>query len=177
MNIKSLSQLLLGLAAVPILTLAVNEPSQARQQKFYCDTSGKYPVTKIRTNRGWQNMLNWKSNYFNTSKQQRCQIITRRLQSYYDNRMLYLTSRRNVNGYPVICIANKTRGKCSTKDVVITLQPGRDPVRVSQQINYFRRGAYKAKTINLRSSSAVFFVEGDMYVNMNKIIDQPDAKN
>ncbi len=67
----------------------------------------------------------------------------------------YLTSRRNVNGYPVLCILDRVSKQCSQKDVVVTLPPRTDPAVVLTQIRYFRRGAAGARGVSLSCSNRV----------------------
>jgi len=173
MKLKTLSQAILGLSIVPIVGLAFHQPSYAGK-KFQCDTSTQDPITYVHTNRGWEQMLIWQSNYFHTPRETRCQIVADRLQRYYDNQLIpYLTSRRHVNGYPVLCIVDREYGDCRKEDVVVTLKPGTDPGKVLRQIKYFRRGAAGARPVPLSEGDTVFYDNnGDFYINLNKIIDE-----
>jgi hypothetical protein len=165
-------QTLLGLSIVSMIALALHQPSYAGQN-FKCDTSGKNPITRVRTGRGWEPMLLWVSDYFSISPEQRCQIVSNRLQRYKDNKMIpYLTSRRNINGYPVLCVVDRVRGNCLKEDVVVTLQPGTDPGRVLRQIKYFRRGAAGARPVPLSASKTTFYEDGEFYINLSEILDE-----
>ncbi|BAZ87904.1 COP23 domain-containing protein [Dolichospermum compactum] len=172
MKLKPILQILSGLTITPIIALAVHQPSYAGE-KYDCDTSTKDPITYVRTNRGREPMLLWQSNYFRTSKQERCRIVSDRLQRYDDNKMIpYLTSRKNINGYPVLCIVDRVRGNCLKEDVVVTLQPGTDSGRVLRQIKYFRRGAAGARPVPLSGSKTMFYEDGDFYINLNEILEE-----
>ncbi|MFM7407173.1 MAG: COP23 domain-containing protein [Cuspidothrix sp.] len=172
MKLKPLSQILLGLSIAPIMALSLHQPSYAGQ-KYRCDTSGKHPITRVRTGRGEEPMLLWISNSFILSPEERCQIVSNRLQRYYDNQMMpYLTSRKNINGYPVLCIVDRVRGNCLKEDVVVTLKPGTDPGRVLRQIKYFRRGAAGARPVPLSGSKTVIYEDGEFYLNLNEILEE-----
>lgn len=167
-------QLLLGLSIAPLLALVLHQPGYA-QQKYRCDPKGKNPITYVRTRRSWEPMLLWESNFFDAtiSKQERCGIVSNRLQRYDDNKMIpLLTSRRNVNGYPVLCILDRVRKECSQKDVVVTLKPGTDPGVVLRQIQYFRRGAAGARPVPLSGSKAGRYENGNFYVNLNQLLEE-----
>ncbi|MBE9199382.1 MULTISPECIES: COP23 domain-containing protein [unclassified Nodularia (in: cyanobacteria)] len=167
-------QILLGLSIAPILALVLHQPGYA-QQKYRCNLRGKNPTTEVRTRRGWEPMLLWESNFFDAtiSKQERCRIVSNRLQGYDDHKMIpYLTSRRNVNGYPVLCILDRVSKQCSQKDVVVTLIPRTDPGVVLTQVRYFRRGAAGARGVSLSGSNTVFYRDGNFYVNLNQLLEE-----
>lgn len=176
MKLKPISQILLGLTITPIIALAVHQPSYARE-RYKCDDKLQNPITYAKTSRGWQPMLLWESNYFRTSKQERCRIVTNRLQAYEDNRMLYLRTGK-FNGLPVICTASKKGGNCLQEDVVITLKPERNTrdidvaTKVLTQIQYFRKGAFNSKPIYLSESKSSFYEDGDLYIDLNKILEE-----
>ncbi|GCL36336.1 hypothetical protein H6F47_08225 [Sphaerospermopsis sp. FACHB-1094] len=172
MQLKLLSQIFLGSSIASLIALILQQPSYAGQ-KYRCDTSGKHPITRVRTGRGEEPMLQWISNSFILSPKERCQIVSNRLQRYYDNQMMpYLTSRRSINGYPVLCIVDRVRGNCLKEDVVVTLIPGTDPGRVLKQIKYFRRGAAGARPVPLSNSTTAFYEDGEVYINLNEILEE-----
>gem|GEM_PF-6049271 len=122
-------------------------------------------------------VLEWKSNYFANSKrhpiskQERCQIVTKRLQRYDDNQMIpyYLTAEDNLNGSPVICVIDIDRRNCSKQDVLITFQPGTDPTAVLSQIRYFRRGAVGVDRLYLSGDDVVSYHNGNPYVDVREL--------
>jgi hypothetical protein len=176
MKLKPILQILSGLIITPIIALAVHQPSYAGE-KFKCDDKLQNPITYAKTSRGWQPMLVWESNYFRTSKQERCRIVTKRLQAYSDNRMLYLRGGK-FNGLPVICTAIKKGGNCLKEDVVITLKPeayidDRDlTAKVLTEIKYFRNGASKSRPVYLSESKSLSYENGDLYIDLNGILKE-----
>ncbi|MBS9390743.1 MAG: hypothetical protein HEQ33_18375 [Dolichospermum sp. WA123] len=81
MKLKPISQMLSGLIITPIIALAVHQPSYGGE-KFKCDDKLQNPITYAKTSRGWQPMLVWKKDVLRPSKQERCRIVSKRLQKF-----------------------------------------------------------------------------------------------
>lgn len=95
-----------------------NQPSDARQNKFFCTQEKGVPVTKVRTSRGNETFIRWVVTDFKKfPPAQRCQIVSARFQRYYDNGSLFINSRDNFNNYPVLCITNRKGAPCTADNI------------------------------------------------------------
>ncbi|MCF4968575.1 COP23 domain-containing protein [Nostoc sp. CMAA1605] len=160
------------------ITLTTNsQPSEARANRFFCTREGGVPVTKVRTSRGNQTLIRWVANDFKkVSPLQRCRIVSARFQRHYDNGALFITSRDNFNGYPVLCISNRRGTPCTADNILVTLKPGTDTGRVLQQMLSLRRDAGES-VINLSGCQAFTYDEGDVYVDVKEFLDGKECSS
>ncbi|MEA5530428.1 COP23 domain-containing protein [Dolichospermum sp. UHCC 0684] len=177
MQQRFLTQVLPRLAAVTVsslltLGISLNEPSYARGNKFFCTQEENVPVTKVRGSRGAETFLRWVVKDFkNFPPQKRCQIVTAKLQRYYDQGKLFFTGRKKFNGYPVVCIANKEGAPCTVDNLLVTLKPGTDFEEVLVRMTDFRRGAGDSP-INLSGCNLISYNdEGNIYIDVKKLLD------
>lgn len=179
MQPRLLNHRLLGVAksaviaalAVGISLTTSHQPSDARQNKFFCSQEGGVPVTKIRTSRGNETFIRWVVKDFkNFPPTKRCQIVSARFQRYYDNGSLFITSRDNFNNYPVLCVTNRKGAPCTVDNILVTLKPGSDTGRVLQQMVNFRRGAGES-VINLSGCQAFTYDQDDLYLDVKQLVD------
>ncbi|ALF52882.1 hypothetical protein ACX27_08460 [Nostoc piscinale CENA21] len=183
MQLRLVAQLLPGLAAASVTSLlflgiSITEPSYADGNKFFCTQEGNVPVTKVRTARGNQTLIRWVANDFKkVSSAQRCRIVSARFQRYYDNGALFITSRDNFNGYPVLCISNRRGVPCTADNILVTLKPGTDTGRVLQQMLSLRRDAGGESIINLSGCQAFTYDEGDVYVDVKQFLDGQECSS
>lgn len=175
MQLRLLARILPGVATASVISaLAVatasNQPSYAEEKKFSCEQEGGVPVTKVRTSRGNETFIRWVVDDFKKfPPKKRCETVTTRFERYYDNGSLYITSRDNFNGYPVLCIANSKGVPCEKENVLVTLKPGTNVGRVLQQIIDFRRGV-GGKPINLSGCNSTD-ERGDLYIDVKQLVD------
>ncbi len=160
--------LALGLA---IATTTSNQPSYAGNNKFFCTQEDGIPVTKVRSSRGNETFIRWVvTDFKNFPASQRCKIVSARFQRYYDNGSLFITSRDNFNGYPVLCIANRKGIPCTSENILVTLKPGSDTGATLKQIIDFRRGV-AASPVNLSGCQAITYDQGDLYLDVKQLVD------
>ncbi|MBW4449718.1 MAG: COP23 domain-containing protein [Spirirestis rafaelensis WJT71-NPBG6] len=138
MRLQLFAQLALGLAIALTVSAMPNQPSNAQSTTFYCGTSNGVAATIARTPRGNLPVIRWSSDYFSGSgwnQQRRCQEVSSRFQSYYDNGTLkYITTGR-MNKQSVVCVASRKGGDCT--GLLFTLKPGSAPDRtLSRLLNY-----------------------------------------
>jgi Circadian oscillating protein COP23 len=185
MQLKLFAQILPGVAtafvtslvgAIAIVTTS-NQPSYAGNNKFSCTQEGGVPVTKVKTSRGDETFIRWVVRDFKKfPPSQRCQIVSARFQRYYDNGALFITSRDNFNGYPVLCIANRKGTPCTSENILVTLKPGSDTGATLKQIIDFRRGA-AASPVNLSGCQAITYDNGDLYLDVKQFVDGDQCGN
>ncbi|OJJ20768.1 hypothetical protein BI308_20410 [Roseofilum reptotaenium AO1-A] len=133
---------LLSVVSLTTLSITLPQPSQAQSARFYCGTSQGSPATLVDSPRGVVPVIVWQSSYFEGSgysPQRRCQEVSSRFQTYYNNKILEYLTTGIVNGYPVICVSQTNGGSCA--GVLFTLQQGDDANRVLQQMFSVRSGA------------------------------------
>lgn len=136
---------------------------------FICDESNNAPVTIARTQRGDISVIRWVSQFFSGTgftPEERCQKVSSRFQTYYNNGTLkYLTTGR-INNQPVICAAKKQGGRCT--DVLLTLEPSDDPDQVLRQLLSIRSGA---TTIPLSRGDS----QKPLYINLDAFLNAAPA--
>ncbi len=150
-----------------------DSPALAGQTRFYCDTSGDMPVTKVSTPRGEEEMIRWKNAYGNGfTAAKRCQVVTQRLQMQTNRGRWFLTSRENVNGMPVICAVSREGGDCNASSILVTLPRGADPKAALQEFHSFRSSASN-KPMELsgrQQGSYTTTVDGNDYINLGQAV-------
>lgn len=168
--IRVLTVLLLVGAA----TDAINQPksyaqtsgtsnSAIKQVKFICGKSNNVSATIAQTQRGNVTIIRWMSGFFSNSgftPEKRCQAVSDRFQTYYNNGTLKYLTTGQINNQPVICTAKKQGGSCT--DVLMTLEPKDDPNQVLRQLLSIRSGATSAPL-----SRGVGNSQKPLYVNLD----------
>jgi Circadian oscillating protein COP23 len=116
-------------------------PAEAQTSTFYCDTSGSVPITRIRTRgRGDESFIQWKTSFSRGySAAKRCKQVAARFERQHLRGRLYLTSRSNINGHPVICYADSENGACNSGNILVTLRRGIDHRNALLRFNAFPR--------------------------------------
>ncbi len=185
MQLRLFAQILPGVAtafgtlvvgAIATVTTS-NQPSYAGNNKFFCTQEGGVPVTKVNTSRGKETFIRWVVRDFKKfPPSQRCQIVSARFQRYYDNGTLFITSRDNFQGYPVLCIANSKGTPCTSENILVTLKPGSDTGATLKQIIDFRRGV-AAPPVNLSGCQAITYDDGDLYLDVKQLVDGDGCGN
>jgi Circadian oscillating protein COP23 len=157
---------LFGMSQLLVAPAVANQPPVAGS--FYCDTSGAVPATMIRTVRGDETFIKWENSFGNKyTKAQRCQIVTKRFQSWRGN--LYLTSSNNVNGYPVICNVGREGGTCDGSNILVTLRKNADHKLALQKFLSHQKGASNAP-LYLSGDSYISVVGDNYYINVGRMI-------
>jgi Circadian oscillating protein COP23 len=129
--------------------------------KFYCGQSKSVPTTMAKTSRGAVPVIHWVSTLGETyTPEKRCQMVSEKFQTFYqDGTLNYLTTGM-VNQLPVICAAQKENGPCS--GILFTLKPNSDPGRTLQRLLSIRD---RAPGMVLNESAP------QIYVNMANFLD------
>ncbi|WP_293247035.1 MULTISPECIES: COP23 domain-containing protein [unclassified Microcoleus] len=137
----------LATTAIALCALTVaSAPSYARpnvgESGFWCSTSTGAPVTLYQNPQGAvEPWIEWTSDYFSGSGYDpatRCQLVSKRLESYRRNRMLRYITVGQMNGQNVICTANQVNGIC--QNLIYTLRPGQDPIGSLYNLLAWRQG-------------------------------------
>lgn len=125
----SLSAIALSLAAVPaqasedVQFICASGYDRRANKRFPTTFAFLMPNKKVA-------VIRWKFPWFNSdlSPQQRCQNVSARFQSAYNNGSLNFITNTKVKGQPVICTSHSRGGACNV--VLLTLRPSDDPIEV-----------------------------------------------
>ncbi|MBW4619399.1 MAG: COP23 domain-containing protein [Cyanosarcina radialis HA8281-LM2] len=149
MKLRLFAQVLAGVAIALGSATAIEQPSYAQSDKFYCGMSQGKPATIVRTSRGSRALIQWTDTSFGKyTPQVRCERISTRFREFYNNGTLkYLRAGRQRN-QPVLCVAGYQGGPCLANGVLITLKPTSNPVLVLQSLRDFQ-GSARARPIEL----------------------------
>jgi hypothetical protein len=177
MKLKLVTQTLLGAAIAFSATTVVSQPSNAcpvggiqpcapqllssQNNIFFCDVKHGVPTTAVRTYGGVVPVIRWVSHYFLPSGYDpyaRCQDVSARFQTYYNNGMLDYITTGIVNRQPVVCVTDSDGGPC--QGVLFTLKPGQSASRVIQRLFDIRAGA----------SGPLYESNSRIYLNMNQYL-------
>jgi Circadian oscillating protein COP23 len=133
----------LAMTVVGVIGLMQLElPASAQSTTFYCDTSGNVPVTRIKTPHGDETFILWRNSFGRAySTVRRCQEVSTRFERQRLRGRLYLTSRANVNGHPVICQTESAEGSCNRNNILVTLLRGSDHREALGRLTAFQKGA------------------------------------
>ena len=110
--------------------------------KFICasgfdkSTNQHFPTTYAWRKRGKVAVVRWKYNWVKNSEltpQQRCQQVTSRLQTAYNNNSINYLTNGTENGQRVICTAREKGGACDT--TILTLRPEDDSLEILAKLN------------------------------------------
>jgi hypothetical protein len=183
MKLKSVTKLLLGAAIAFSAATVISQPSNAcpegqsscapdghidERNIFFCDRSHGVPTTAVRTPGGVMPVIRWVSHFFLPSGYDpyaRCQDVSARFQTYYNNGMLDYITTGIVNRQPVVCVTDTTGGPC--QGILFTLKPGQNASRIIEQLFDIRAGA----------SGPLYESNSRVYLDMNKYLRKLGVAN
>jgi len=140
----------------PYQPTSVNHPQ--KPNIFVCEKSKGVPTTFVRTPKGKYPIIKWVSSHFSSAgytPEVRCQGVTKRFQTFYENGVLNYITTGIFNNQPVVCVANTYGGPC--QGVLFTLKRGQDASRVVQQLFELRSGPNNNTAPLRESASRVYF--------------------
>jgi hypothetical protein len=154
---------LLACMAGTLVTIPVK--AEPGSPKFYCGKSQNVPTTLAKTHRGPVPIIRWQSTAFGGSypPEVRCQTVSARFQSYYEDDSLNFLSAAYLNKQPVICAVPYKGAPCK---VLFTLKPGSDPKRTLQQLLSIRD-----RTTNIVLNESFLPGADAGYVDMNDFLN------
>ncbi len=168
MNTRSLASFFTTAALTLTAVAAFQSPSKANNTTFHCGVwltgpNAGVPVTFARTPIGAIPIINWVSDYFGDSgytPERRCQEVSGRFQSAYNQGTLNYITTGYKNGQPVVCTSSSNGGPCSM--VLFTLKPGSDASRTVQQLFDIR---------NLAAGPLYESEDDKIYLDMNAFLE------
>ncbi len=148
MNLKSITFLLTGcLLTANCITSVVSQAKADDEVRFICASgfdqraNKRLPTTYAWTPRGKIAVVRWKYSWFNSqtiSPQKRCEDVSSRFQTAYNNQTINYITNGTANGQGVICTARQKDGACNT--TLLTLRPQDDPVEILSDLKDILRG-------------------------------------
>lgn len=124
---------LTALCTIPLISLAQTND----EVRFICasgfdqKSNQRFPTTYAWTQRGKIPVVRWKYKWFESSEytpQRRCQEVSSRFQTAYDNQSLNYITNGTQNNQKVICTASQQGGACA--DTLLTLRPDDDSLAI-----------------------------------------------
>ncbi len=181
MKTLGLYQSLLGLILFCGIVFAFHPSVTAQETNFSCGAAihnqQTVPATLAFSRRGGSpvHLIYWISEYFSRSgstPQQRCEITSERLQTYYDNGLLQRQYIRTgmFNNYGVICITRTVGGECLESDILITLLPGVD--RFNALSNLFDLNRIAAGRPLYLTDDLIFYTDREAYVSFSRFFEK-----
>ncbi|OYE05775.1 COP23 domain-containing protein [Nostoc sp. 'Peltigera membranacea cyanobiont' 232] len=148
MQLKPIISLLTGCALTVGCISSI--PSQAKaddEVRFICasgydqEANLRVPTTYAWTSRGKIAIIHWRYAWFNSktvTPEQRCEQVSSRFQTAYNNQSLAYITNGTVNNQAVICTAKKEDAACDT--TLLTLRPQDDPLQILDSLKDTLRG-------------------------------------
>ena len=130
-----------------ITSAKIKQAEADEQVKFICSEGydpqrkQRVPTTFAWSQRGKIAIVRWKYSWFENSDytlQQRCQEVSSRFQTAYNNSSLQYLTNGTQNNQPVICTARQNSGACDT--TLLTLRPSDDSLKILSQLKDVLRG-------------------------------------
>ena len=119
--------------ALTAMDTTVAQTNQGQTSKFVCGTVDGSPATVVNTPQGEVPVILWKYDGFaGYSPEVRCQQISSRFQTYYQNGTLKFLTTGRMNRQNVVCVAQSKGGGC--EGLLFTLKPGSDPNETLQAL-------------------------------------------
>ena len=157
--------LLLSTVSISLLLCLVTDLTSVRADtsgsKFYCGQSKSVPTTMAKTSRGAVPVIRWFSTLGeNYTPEKRCQIVSEKFQTFYNDGTLNYLTTGVINQLPVICAAKQENGPCS--GVLFTLKPNSDPGQTLQRLLSIRD---RAPGLVLNESAPQIYVNMADFLN------------
>lgn len=137
---------ILSLSAVTLATtLMSSKPAFSQQATFACGTNEGSPATIVKTaQHGDVTIITWDSSFFQDSgfdNQTRCNMVTKKFQSLYDQGSLKYFTAGSANKQPIICAVPSMDSPCNSDSQLFTLKPDSNAEETLQKLFGIRRGA------------------------------------
>ena len=111
---------------------------------YKCLTIKGQPTTVVDTPRGRISLIVWQSGFFSRggwTPERRCQEVSNRFQHHENTRNLRYISTGTLNGYNIICVAEKQETidrdnsyQCQNNGLILTLENKDDPNQVMREL-------------------------------------------
>lgn len=142
-NTQQIRGRLVGLGMlVAMFSFTPSAGATPKKLSFYCGTSQGAPATLAKSGSRVVPIIRWSSDAFSNSgfsPERRCQEVSKRFQTYYDDGSLSFITTGRMNGQNVVCVARSNGGPCA--GLLFTLKPGSNPTQAINQLFNIRTRA------------------------------------
>lgn len=144
-NLTSAS--VLTLFSLTVGTILFSHGSAVSQKPtFICGTSKDgLPATIVQSPKhGEVALITWNSGFFKEGgfdDQTRCNIVSEKMQKYYDQDTLKYFVAGKVNRQPAICVVSSEESPCNNDSLLFTLKPGSNAEETVQRLFDMKSGA------------------------------------
>ena len=152
------------------ITTAINPPTVAGGNTYYCAQLNGVYKTFVSTTRGRIALINWVNSYSEQwTAQNRCLEVSQRFQRFLENGTLKYIRTGVINNQPVICVANQRGGVCPNNQILVTLPPDRDSEEVLVSIFDTNR-SLDTGNVTL-TDDVISYTEGETYINVSDFLN------
>lgn len=138
----------------------------AQRTTFVCALDmGGVPTTYAQTSRGMVPVIKWVSEHFSDAgytPERRCQEVTSKFNSLYNQGRLNYLSAGYKNGQSIICALSAVGSECTQ---LYTLKAGQDPAIVLQRLRAVQAGAAGPLYESSRGSGGGDAIDLNQYIN------------
>ena len=127
---QTLVTLLLTLTSLGLIQLDHGKQSASAQEatRFTCENHQGIPITVAKTPTKDVPIIRWVSDHFagaGYTPEKRCQEVSLRFQSYYDQGLIRFMTTGRMNSQSVVCVTSQEQGPC--QGLLFTLKPESNP--------------------------------------------------
>ncbi len=159
------------LTALTMTSMAVTtiqtRPAQGSFTQFFCDTTNyPHPTTVVRTPKRTTDIIHWRYNHQNYTARERCEQVSRRFQDAYNEGLLGYLTTGEMDGQPIICVAEYKGGNCVGMLFTLLHQDNRE--EKLDKLLELRDYASVALQMGLELTTEV---DGRLYINIETWFD------
>lgn len=153
--------------------LTISSAAKASSDKYSCIEVEAIHGIYSSTNRGKINMINFVRDVSDEwTIENRCEIVAKRFQRFYDSDVLKFVAAGYVNSQPVLCAVTAKGELCHSDNVLVTLPPQADPVEEARRL-FDTRGLAVGRVISVNGKQGKLenYVDGNVYYDLD-ILEQ-----
>ena len=153
---------------------------------FYCgeipdkETGEKIPATLAYVPQRRANIpiIAWKSKHLAAwNPQRRCEVVSPKFQTFYeDGRLNYLSNGENA-GYPIICAVLDKQEQCSGENQLFQVRPGSNPEDVVLGLKEILEGKADGEIIYQSSDKQVYISVSELLEKAPAVDDETSTSN
>jgi hypothetical protein len=153
--------------------LAIPQPSHANAPDFYCGSTTyqgqPVPATWARKRNGDKVLvIRWFRSVGKLTAWQRCQLVSRRFQTYYDRGQLQYIKGEFENKEPVLCTVASPWEPCNKSNILFTLDPQwrNNPQAAAEKL--FNRNGFAGGRVLNENNAQSFYIDFQAYLEAAK---------
>ena len=129
----AMATILGGILTLPLLTSAQNSSST---NQYRCEEINGKPTTVLYTPQKRIAIIVWRSRHFGAqwNPRARCEAVSKRFQDHHNQKNLRYITTGMMNGYNIICVADRDLETCKPDGILITLENEDNPRQVAEEL-------------------------------------------